>query len=167
MADENKVPLSYETLIYVDVDPSAGPTYEQINKGFTSFTPTNNPTVENKQYIGDINATTSATALQINFAYSGERVIGDAANDFFASLDGKVGNDLVTTLVKANKWEPADSPEGAYKAKLYNVVIVPTNPGDLAGGSTQAISGTVYVNGDPVEGTFDPKTKTFSPAAAA
>lgn len=164
MADEvkTKTPLSYETEIYIDTTPTGStPTYAEINKGFTGFTKTNNPTVQTQQYIGDINATTNITALGMQFAYSGERVVGDPANDYFAGLDGKIGNDLKTTIVRVNTWEDGNT------ATLYNAVVAVASDGDLAGGSTQAISGTVYVNGDPVKGSWDKSTKKFTPATPA
>lgn len=159
MATEMKTPLSYETEVYIET--SAG-SYAEINKGFTGFSKTNNPSVQTQQYIGDVNATSSITALGMQFAYSGERVVGDDANDYFASLDGKVGNDLKSSLVKVNLWE-AEGTNTPIPATLYNVVIAVSSDGDLSGGSTQAISGTVYVNGDPVKGTFDRSTKKFTP----
>ena len=157
MATEMKTPLSYETEVYIEV---AEGSYAEINKGFTGFSKTNNPSVQTQQYIGDVNATSSITALGMQFAYTGERVVGDEANDYFASLDGKVGNDLKSSIVKVNLWE-AES-ETAIPATLYNVVVAVSSDGDLSGGSTQAISGTVYVNGDPVKGSFDRKTKKFT-----
>lgn len=161
---ETKTPLSYETEVYIDTTPTGGSaTYAEINKGFTGFSKSNNPSIQTQQYIGDINATSAITALGMQFAYTGERVVGDVANDYFASLDGKIGNDLKTTLVKVNLWE-ADSTE-AIPATLYNVVVAVSSDGDLSGGSTQAISGTVYVNGDPVKGTFNRSTKAFTATA--
>lgn len=151
-----KTPLSYETEIYINIGTESTPQYEEINKGFTGFSKTNNPTTQTQQYIGDINATTQITALGMQFSYTGERVVGDAANDYFASLDGKIGNDLKTTLVKVNTWDEGNN------ATMYNVVVAVSSDGDLAGGSTQAISGTVYVNGDPVKGTFDKTSKKFT-----
>lgn len=163
MPNTMKTPLSYETEVYIDTTPTGGSaTYAEINKGFTSFSKSNNPNVQSQQYIGDINATTQITSLGMQFAYSGERVVGDVANDFFADLDGKVGNDLKSTIVKVNLWEAED--DTAIPATLYNVVIAVGSDGDLSGGATQAISGTVYVNGDPVKGTFNRSTKAFSPS---
>lgn len=153
-----KTPLSYETEVYINIGKEGAEQYAEINKGFTSFSKTNNPSVQSQQYIGDINATTNITALGMQFAYSGERVVGDEANDYFASLDGKIGNDLKTTLVKVNTWDES--------ATLYNVVVAVASDGDLSGGATQAISGTVYVNGDPVKGTWDKTTKKFTAATA-
>lgn len=163
-----KVPLSYESFLYMDVTPNEEtPTYEMMGEGITSLTPTQNPQTTTQQYIHEINSTTTITALQKNFAYSGERAVGDPVNDYLASLEDKVGASLQTTIVVCNGWEEAESPATSLKAKKYTVVIAVSNTGDRAGGATQAIGGTIYVNGDPVEGTFDPSAKTFTEAGAA
>lgn len=166
-ATEIKVPLSYESYLYMDVTPGQETEkYELMGEGITSLTPTQNPQTTTQQYIHEINSTTTITALQKQFAYAGERAVGDPVNDFLASLEDKVGSSLQTTIIVCNGWDSAATPEGALKAKKYTVVIAVSNTGDRAGGSTQAISGTIYVNGDPVEGTFSPSTKTFTPTAA-
>lgn len=166
-ATEQKIPLSYETVILLNVTPSEETaSYKRVGEGIESFVGTQNPQVSTKQYIHEINASSAITSLQKQFAYSGERVIGDDVNDFLASLVDKVGNNLKTTLIKYNTWEETET-TGTYNAKQYEVVIAPNNDGDLSGGATQAISGTIYVNGDPIEGTFAASTGTFTPAGAA
>lgn len=154
-----KVPLSNEVQIFIDTTPSgAQRTYARLGKGFTSFTPTNNPQSSTKQYIDEVNATTAITSLQKQFAYSAERAIGDPANDYIASCEDKVGDDLKTTMIKVETFATGNN------ATLYNCVIAPGNTGDLAGGSTLAMSGTVYVNGDSVKGTWS--NNTFTPASS-
>lgn len=166
MADEQKIPLSYECYAYLDIQPGgASPSYELIGEGIDTLTPTQNPQVNTRQYIHEINATTVVTALQKQFAYSGERVVGDPVNDFLASLVDKVGDSLKTTMVVFDSWEETET-TGTYTAKKYDVVIAVSNSGDRAGGSSLSISGTIYVNGDPVDGEFVLSTKTFTAADA-
>lgn len=55
---------------------------------------------------------------------------------------------------------------GTYKAKKYNVVVDCTNDGGGAVADGLLIEGIIYVNGDPVEGTFVEATKTFTEGMA-
>lgn len=165
MADV-KIPLSYESFAYLDTTPTAGtPTYELIGEGITALTPTQNPQTETKQYIHELFSTTTVTSLQKQFAYSGERVVNDPVNDYLASLEDKVGEDLKTTLIIYHDYDETSDGSGTYTAKRYDVVVAVSNPGDRSGGATLAISGTIYVNGDPTEGTFTASTKTFTASA--
>lgn len=164
---EQKIPLSYEAYALIDVTPGqSSQKYELIGEGIDTLTPTQNPQVSTKQYIHEINATTVVTSLQKQFAYSGERVVGDPVNDFLASLEDKVGDQLKTTMIVYNSWDEEET-SGTFKAKKYDVVIAVSSTGDRAGGASLAISGTIYINGDPVDGSFVASTKTFTPAEAA
>ena len=79
-ATEQKIPLSYETVILLNVKPSeSAASYKRVGEGIESFVGTQNPQVSTKQYIHEINASSAITSLQKQFAYSGERVIGDDA----------------------------------------------------------------------------------------
>lgn len=156
-----QTPLSHNTIVMINTGGTTE-SWSRIGKGFTDLTPTNNPTVDTKQYIDESNATTIVTATQRQYAYTAERVVGDAANDYIASLDDKIGDDLKTQLVAYNDYDTKET--GGYPAKKYEVVVAVSNPGDLSGGATQGMSGTIYVNGDPTEGFFEPSTNKFTEA---
>ena len=155
-------PNADEKRLYIDTAPSGGsPTYARIGTGVTTVTPALNPTVKTVQYINMLSAKNTKTAYNKQFAISGEKVVGDPALDFMLGLAEKVGGDCDTTLVSYNTWDTETT--GSYPAKRYNVMISITNDGTLAGGDTQAIEATVYVNSAATEGTFNPTTKEFTP----
>lgn len=154
-------PNADEKRLYLDTTPS-GETrlYARIGTGVTTVTPAFNPTVKTVQYINMLSSKNTKTAYNKQYAISGERVVGDAAMDFIMGLAEKVGSDCETTLVSYNTWDTAT--EGAYPAKRYDVMIAVANDGTLAGGDTQAVEATMYVNSAATEGTFNPTTKTFT-----
>lgn len=158
-----ETPMSYDFGVYMDV-VGDGKKYERWGEGIDTFTPSQNPQVSTRQYIHQKNATSRVTSLQKQYAYAGERVIGDPVNDYLDSLEDKTGSDVETTMVGCDL--KATATAGAYPAKRYKVTVAVSNPGDLSGGGTQAISGTIYVNGDPEDGTFDPSTGVFTATAA-
>lgn len=157
-------PNADEKRLYLDTTPS-GETrlYARIGTGVTTVTPAFNPTVKTVQYINMLSSKNTKTAYNKQFAISGERVVGDAAMDFIMSLAEKVGADCETTLVSYNTWDTETT--GSYPAKLYSVMISVANDGTLAGGDTQAVEATMYVNSEATEGTFNPTTKVFTAAA--
>ena len=154
-------PNADEKRLYLDTTPS-GETrlYARIGTGVTTVTPAFNPTVKTVQYINMLSSKNTKTAYNKQYAISGERVVGDAAMDFIMGLAEKVGSDCETTLVSYNTWDTAT--EGAYPAKRYDVMIAVANDGTLAGGDTQAVEATMYVNSAATEGTFNPTTKAFT-----
>lgn len=154
-------PLAHNTHLYM----MCGEEYAELGEGFDQFNKSMNPQVSTKQYINQSTPKHTVTANQPQWAYNAERVVGDTVNDYFASLEGKVGDDLKSSMVIYNDYDAATS--GAYPAVKYDVLIAPASTGNLQGGETQTMSGTVYQNGDGVEGTFNPTTKTFTESSSA
>ena len=139
-------------------------TYARMGEGVTSFTPTNNPTVDTRHYINMSAPSHSITAVEKQYAFSADYLKGDPCLDYIASLDGKVGDDVRTELIDVDMSAGTEPSEG-YPARKYEIVIALEQPYSIEGGQNQLMSGTFYTNGDPVEGKFKTATKTFTPGA--
>lgn len=157
-------PIATNKRLYADTTPTGSTrAYARIGTGVTTVTPSYNPTVKTVQYINMPAAKNTRTAYNKQFGIGGERVVGDRFMDYLIGLAEKVGGDCETTLVSYNDWDTAI--DGAYPAKRYNVMISVTNDGTLAGGDTQAIEATVFVNSEATDGTFNPTTLAFTASA--
>lgn len=151
--------------IYLNTNPTEETAvYERLGKGVTSFTPTDNPTVETQHYIDASAPTHSVTAVEKQYGFAADRLKGEPCLDYIAGLDGKVGDDVRTTLVDVEMDTPTEPAEG-YPATLYEIVIAVEQPYSIEGGQNQQMTGTFYTNGDPVKGKFKTATKTFTPDA--
>lgn len=149
--------------VFIDITPTANSaSYKRVGEGINTFTPSNNGTISTKHYINDKFATSRRNGIQKQWAFSGDRVIGDDANDFLVSLTEKTGSEVETTLIIADL--VGESP---YPAKRYDVMVDVTNDGSIEGGQDVAIDGTIYANGDPVGGTVvvTASGATFTPAS--
>lgn len=144
--------------VFIDTTPSENSaSYNRVGEGINTFTPSNNGTISTKHYINDKFATSRRNGLQKQWAFSGDRVIGDNANDFLVSLTEKTGSDVETTLIIADLIGGTEVGTGAsaktyYSAKKYDVMVDVTNDGSIEGGQDVAIDGTIYANGDPSTG---------------
>lgn len=157
-------PNADETRLYVDTTP-LGETraYARIGTGIISATPALNPNIKSVQYINRLSAKSTKTAYSKQIGLSGERVVGDPFMDYAIGLSEKVGSDCETTMVAYNTWDTETT--GSYPARMYSIMISIVNDGSLVGGDSQAIEGTIYVNSEATEGTFNPTTNTFTAAA--
>ena len=153
--------MSYATItndqraVYLDCTeaPHATPAYSRLGEGINTFTPSNNGQISTKHYINDKFATSRRNGLQKQFAFSGDRVIGDTANDYLMSLSEATGSDVETTMIIADLLDGTSTTGGTkYPAKKYDVMIDVSNDGTIEGGQDVTIDGTLYVNGDPTEG---------------
>lgn len=133
--------------------PHETPSYARLGEGINTFTPSNNGQISTKHYINDKFATSRRNGLQKQWAFSGDRVIGDTANDYVVGLSEATGSEVETMMIIADLLNGKSVTGGkAYKAKKYDVMIDVSNDGSIEGGQDVAIDGTIYCNGDPVEG---------------
>lgn len=158
------VPKNTEIHLFVNTTPQEETEkWSRIGKGVTAATPSNSPTVQTQHYIDAASPTHSVTGLEKTFAITAERYVGDEANDYFAELDDKTGDDVKTQLVVVYLTKAASTQvTTAYPAKKYEATIGVDQPFSVEGGATQAMSLTIYTDGDPVEGWFDISKKAFS-----
>ena len=158
------VPKNTERWLFIDTTPDQETAkYARLGKGVTAATPSNSPTVQSQHYIDASAPTHSITGLEKTFALTMERYVGDGANDYLSSLDDKTGDDVKTTLVIVDlTTEASTAVATAYHAKKYEVVVGLDQPYSVEGGASQAMSCTIYTNGDPVEGWFDTSDSSWS-----
>ena len=141
--------------VYLDCSaaPHSTPSYARLGEGINTFTPSNNGQISTKHYINDKFATSRRNGLQKQFAFSGDRVIGDTANDYLMSLSEATGSEVETTMLIADLLSGTEKSSSTYYAgKKYDVMIDVSNDGTIEGGQDVTIDGTCYVNGDPEEG---------------
>ena len=151
--------------IFIDVSGGGETaTYERLGEGVTDFTPSANPTVETKHYINASSPTHKISATERQYSFSADVIKGDPCLDYIASLDGKTGDEVDTYMIDVDASGTGTS--GSYPAKRYAITISLEQPYSIEGGANQVMSGTFYANGDPVEGTFNTSTKTFTEKSA-
>ncbi len=76
-------PLNFQTLYELDINPSGSASFKRLGDGLTTATPGNNETVDQKSYLDDDGGQSSeVTGFQYTLAFSGDRIPGDAAQDF-------------------------------------------------------------------------------------
>lgn len=149
----NKTITNEKRAVFINTSATSSAIYSRVGEGINTFTPSNNGTISTKHYINDKFATSRRNGLQKQWAFSGDRVLDNDANDYLVSLTEKTGSDVETTLIIADLIDPVGTGTNkAYKAKMYEVMVDVTNDGSIEGGQDVAIDGTIYANGDPVEG---------------
>lgn len=147
---------------FLNTTPSSTATYARLGLGVTGVTPANNPITDTKHYINAKNPTTKVLGFSKQFTIALERYEGDDANDFIAGLAEKLGSDIETDIVIVDHF--SEELPTAKPAKKYAVTVVVNNEGSIVGGAAMDMDVAVYVNGDPVSGTFDEDTKVFTAA---
>lgn len=97
---------NFQRLYEIDITPNgASPTWARLGAGLTGADPSNNEEIDQTKYLdGDGYAESEVIGAQFTLAFSGHRVIGDAAQDFIASLEHELGNNRKTTFRTYDKF---------------------------------------------------------------
>ena len=159
-----KKPLvSNRVLVIDDKTGNDKENYVRVGKGFTNFKKASNSTIDQKFYIDEAGkGTSNKTGMQTIYSLTGDRVVGDPANDFIVSCYDKLGDDVITTAVQYDEFSPVESEAGTYKAKKFEVMVNCTNDGSGDGGAVLAVESEIHQNGQEIEGSYNPTTKTFT-----
>ena len=100
--------------------------------------------------------------MQTIYSLTGDRIKGDPANDFIAGCYDKMGDDVITTAIQYDEYEPVAESAGSFKAKKFECMVNCTNDGSGDGGAVLAVEAEIHQNGQEIEGSYNPSTKTFT-----
>ncbi len=162
--------MAYDEAYYLDVEETktdnAQEDIQLMNVGVSKFEESSNPTEKSVQYIGDKSKTNKVTGYDNQFAIESDLIKNDKVVMYLYSIfrDRKVGIYAQQYLYIAELWNPIAEQENTYKARkiLTTAVLSGKTPNP---GETITFSGDLKGVGDFIDGTFNTKTKTFTPNA--
>lgn len=163
-----KKPLvSNRVLVINDKKGTSGKeNYVRVGKGFTNFTKASNSTIDQKFYIDEAGkGTSNKTGMQTIYSLTGDRVVGDPANDYIVSCYEKLGDDVITTAVQYDEYAPVADQAGCFEAQKFECMVNCTNDGSGDGGAVLAVEAEIHQNGQEIKG-YNPSTKEFTAESA-
>lgn len=141
--------------------------YVRVGKGFTNFTKASNSTIDQKFYVDEAGkGTSNKTGMQTIYSLTGDRVVGDPANDFIVSCYENLGDDVITNAVQYDEYAPVADQAGCFEAQKFECMVNCTNDGSGDGGGILAVEAEIHQNGKEIKGYYNPSTKTFTPNSA-
>ena len=138
-----------------------GENFEFLGAGFTAIDEKPNSQVTEKRYINDASSSQSVTGYKWQADFSGDQMDSEKAIEYITTIgkELKTGGDCESEYIRVDLDKPS-STDGGYYARKFKVAIqvseFPNNDGELG------LSGVFLALGDPVVGTFNTKTKTFT-----
>ena len=164
-----KKPLvSNRVLVINDKKGTSGKeNYVRVGKGFTNFAKASNSTIDQKFYIDEAGkGTSNKTGMQTIYSLTGDRVVGDPANDYIVSCYEKLGDDVITTAVQYDEYAPVADQAGCFEAQKFECMVNCTNDGSGDGGAVLAVEAEIHQNGQEIKGYYNPSTKEFTAESA-
>jgi hypothetical protein len=135
---------NFQQLLEIDITPTgATRTYKRVGAGIETAEKTNNDEVDQKQYLdGDGYGSSDVTGKQRIINCSGDRVFGDAAQDYIAGLQSIVGDGLKTNV----RYTAPDGSQFSGKCTIANI-----EEGAGSANEKMGFSFEIHVNGRPSE----------------
>lgn len=150
-----------EVKTFIDTTPATTATWSLLGDGVASNSVNMNPEVVTETYVHQDNGTTSVERYAPTSPVESTAIAGDPVFEFVDGLRKARATLSAAETEIVNVWLYETPTSGAYPAEKQAVSIqVDTWGGD--GGVSNKIAYTINYNGDPVLGTFNPTTLTFT-----
>lgn len=144
---------------------AAAPIYSLCGTGFSKLDESPSAKTSKKQYINQDSASQHVTGYEWSASFEADQIKSEAALNFIVNIGRKLltGPDAETDFIQVDLDDPTADKANVFKARRRTIAIslseMPDKNGELS------IKGVFLGATDPVEGTFDTGTKTFTPNA--
>lgn len=142
-------------------------TFKVLNVGFTELNESPSAQTASKRYIHQSSASQTVTGYEGQHSFNTDQIESNEAIEYINHI-GKMrltGSDAETEYIIAELDKPSSAGANSFYARKFNVAIAvdsfDDNDGELA------TSGNFVDQGDPIEGTFNTTTLTFTEGFSA
>ena len=152
---------------YLNVSKTTEASYALLGYGVESLDEEPGAQTDTTCYINDETSSTTITKYETQFPYTSEIIMEQDAikSLYLTGRNHETGTDAERDYVRVDMFDPAEG-EGTYKARKFRVANeVSKFSGE--GGEKMKVEGVLHAIGDPVQGTFNVTTKTFTATQAA
>lgn len=140
--------------------------YCLMGTGFTSLNEEPGAQTETKKYVNEKASSKSVNGYETVFPFESDLIPEQEPIIALYNVGRNhcTGSDAEFEYVRVELWEPVSGQKNAFAARLFNVSA---EISEVSGDTDIQVSGNLNAVGDPVDGTFNTETKTFTPATAA
>lgn len=148
---------------YLNVATTEEAKWVLMGYGFTTLDEEFGAESESSKYINEASESSSVVSYKSVFPFASHLIPDEEAVNalYTVARDHLTGEDAEFEYVRVELWNKKE--EGKYAARKF---VVSAEVKGLSGNKKQELSGNLNAVGDPVNGTFDIKTKKFEPAPA-
>jgi len=134
--------------------------FEVLTTGFTELNESPSAQTTSKRYINQSSASQSVTGYEWSTSFNADQIVSEVAIEYIRDIGEmqKTGADTETEYIIVDLDKPAQT--AGYRARKFMVAIAVDNFEDNDG--ELGITGSILGISDPILGTFDTTTKTFT-----
>lgn len=150
---------------YLNIQTGESPNFVLMGTGFTTLDENPGAQTSKKKYVNEKASSSSITSYETVFPFTSDLIIQQEA----VLALYKVGRNHCTgsaaefPYVRVELWDKVEGKENEFAARLFTVSAEISS---ISGEDEIAVSGNLNAVGDPIDGTFNTTTKTFTPLNA-
>lgn len=147
---------------YLDVGTEDTPNFVLLGTGVTKLDESPGPKTSKKKYVNEAASSSSITSYETVFPFTSDLIVQQEAilALYNVGRNHYTGSDAEFQYVRAELWDKVENKQNEYAARLF---VVSAEISDISGEDEIAVSGNLNAVGDPVFGTFNTETRTFTP----
>ena len=148
---------------YMNVGTATTPNYVLLGTGFKKLDEEPGAQSESVKYVNEKSASSEVISYETKFPFEADQIMDEEAiNDIYnIARNHYVGADAQREYIRVELWDSTET-ANTFQARKF---LVSVEVSSFAGDNKMGISGNLNAVGDPVLGTFNTSTKTFTPAA--
>ena len=168
MSDKNQsrnVTKRHDFADYLNIGTEEAPVFVVIGTGVTKLDENPGAKSSKKKYINEAASSSSITSYETVFPFTSDLIVQQEAvlALYKVGRNHCTGSDAEFQYVRVELWDKAENKENEFAARLF---IVSAEISSISGEDEIAVSGNLNAVGDPIDGTFNTTTKTFTPLNA-
>lgn len=147
---------------YLNVGTEEIPEWELMGYGFTTLNEEFGAESESTQYVNEASASSSVVSYTSVFPFTAHLIPSEKAVNalYTVGRNHLIGSDAEFEYCRVELW---DGENNTFSARKF---VVSAEVSDITGEKKQEMSGNLNAVGDPIDGTFNTATKTFTAAGA-
>lgn len=165
MANERSVIQRHQFADYLNVGTPTTTSFVLMGVGFTTLNESPGAQINSKKYVNEKTSSSSVTSYETEFPFESDLIKSQEAIIALYNVgrDHKTGSEAEFDYIRVELWDQAEDAgtpiENTFRARKF---LVAAEIAEINGEDDQVVSGNLHAVGDPVLGTFNTSTKTFT-----
>ena len=159
--------LRHRIADYLNVDKTGSKAeWKLMGAGFTTLDEEPGAQSDGVKYINEATSSSSIVSYETVFPFEAEHIPSEEAIDalYLVGRNHYTGSEAQFEYVRVELWNPVSGEENTFEARKF---LVSCEISTYSGENKQVLSGNLNAVGDPVLGTFNTQTLTFTEKAAS
>lgn len=147
---------------YLNIQTKETPNFVLMGTGFTTLDENPGAQSSKKKYVNEAASSSSITRYETTFPFTSDFIVQQEAilALYKVGRNHCTGADAEFQYVRVELWDKVENKENEFAARLFTVSAEISS---ISGEDEIALSGNLNATGDPVDGTFNTVTRTFTP----